>query len=118
MIFNRPQDVAKLFCARIGRIAREWEVIGVMGFDPPSGEAHGAHRVEGGVPTQGGVVRSHGAEPQSTGEVTGRSSGRYGLLCCSNALSHTNPSVPYRVATSPLCLLSLRGRQIDKFGHH
>ena len=48
--------------------------------------------VEGGVSTQGGVVHSHGAEPQSAGEVTGRSRGRYGPLCCPNALSHTHSS--------------------------
>ena len=66
-------------------------MIGVLGFDPPIWEAHGAHCVEGRVPTQGGVVRSHGLEPQSTGEVTGWSWGRYGPpLLPQRSVSHVS----------------------------
>ena len=58
-----------------------------------------------GVPTQGGVVCSHGVEPQSTDEVT-------------SVLGTVWPFLFCRVATSPLCsfVAHLCGRQIDKFG--
>ena len=65
--------------------------------------------VEGGVSTQGGVVHSHGVEPQSAGEVAGWSRGRYGPLCCSNAssFSYSSPFVPRCVvATSPVPIAS------------
>ena len=118
MIFNRHPDVANLFVhelegAREGALGAAAEARRAV-FDPTWEDlAHGArpppaepedmkpwsgrgwqHVAASKVEFQhrGGVVYSHGAEPQSAGEVAGWSRGRCGPLCCSNASSHSHSS--------------------------
>ena len=65
---------------------------------------------EGRAPTQRGVVRSHEAESQSTGEVTGWSRCWNGFVVCPSELSHTDSasSVPCCVVeTSPTPFASI-----------
>ena len=58
-----------------------------------------------------GAPGRDGAQPQSTGEVTGRSRCWNGFVCHPNAQTSPTPL--------PLSLHTCRcGRQIDKFGHH